>query len=102
MLGTRQEVQEIQTAFSTGCVHPPAAPTGARAWGRPTRPEPRALPGCACAPRATGSHLQASERQRGAGLQAAAGRLLRGDGATASGRHNPDGAFPTGLWHNRV
>jgi hypothetical protein len=60
-------------------VRPPAAPTGAHAWGRPTRPEPRVLPGYACAPRAIGNHLQASERQRLAGLQVAAVRLLRGE-----------------------
>jgi hypothetical protein len=49
------------TGNANGLFHrlraPPAAPTGARAWERPARPGPCALPGCACAPRTTGNHL---------------------------------------------
>jgi len=47
------------------------APTGARAWERPTRPEPRALPGCVYAPCTTEPYIQASECQRLADIQAA-------------------------------
>ena len=89
----RNGVQEIQTAFSTGCVRPPVTPTGAHAWGRPTHPEPRALPGYAGAPAGTGrrggneTHAEGSHLRR----QQQQCRLLRGRPACRLGAFFPFG-----------
>jgi hypothetical protein len=88
-----RRAQEIQTAFSTGCVRPPPALIGARAWGRPTRSAPRALPVYACAPRDAGNNLQASKRQRLASLQVSgSSRTADARGETdAKGKYRPAG-----------
>ena len=65
-------------------------PERLRAAGRGWRPVPQACP-------------EALVRLLPAGCQQGARPVTwRGVGAASSGRHNPAGASPTGLWHNSV